>query len=280
MEPSDYQAVAMILDALDEKSLRQTRKEPARCGTDLNRSAVDQLFLRWAGVDLARFLAPFHQGRIHQKITETARLLSVSGPMAEEFPLQSPDRGIQCSLLDLSSRQPQTPGAGMTIRHGRFPSPFGDCLLAESDGAICHLFFPGPERDAVLVNEVRRTWPGAVLLADNTIKDGRRTGQIFTPEGTRRNRPVRLLLAGTSFQLRVWRALLAIPPGAMISYQGLAEALGQPTASRAVASAVAANPISYLIPCHRVIRKSGDIHHYRWGRGRKIAMLGWEARGK
>jgi AraC family transcriptional regulator of adaptative response/methylated-DNA-[protein]-cysteine methyltransferase len=121
-----------------------------------------------------------------------------------------------------------------------------------------------------------QTWPQATIITDNrgctTLVE-----RIFSPAGTESLQPLRLLVSGTTFQLKVWQALCVLPRGAMISYEGLAASMGHPTACRAVASAVAANPVSYLIPCHRVVRKSGEIHHYRWGSSRKKMMLGWEA---
>ena len=101
--------------------------------------------------------------------------------------------------------------------------------------------------------------------------------QIFSPARDKKDKPVHLLLKGTNFQVKVWEALLKIPEGSVVSYNDVAALIEQPTATRAVAGAVAKNPVAYLIPCHRVIRKMGAIHNYRWGASRKKAMIGWEA---
>lgn len=280
MQPSDYQTVAIILNILDEKGRERPTEEMIAEKTGLSRAAVDQLFIRWTGVDLTRFLEPLHTHQTRTTLRETANLLAASKSTAQRLTGRPHGRDIQCSLIVLSSRQRQQRGAGLTIRHGLSPSPFGDCLVAVSGEAICHLSFVVKGQERLHGEELRRNWPQAVLLADDTIKNRPTIQQIFAPIESGGHEALRLLLQGTDFQLRVWQALLTIPRGAMISYQGLAETLGHPSAIRAVASAVAANPIGYLIPCHRVIRKSGDIHHYRWGHGRKIAMLGWEACGK
>jgi AraC family transcriptional regulator of adaptative response/methylated-DNA-[protein]-cysteine methyltransferase len=141
---------------------------------------------------------------------------------------------------------------------------------------ICHLSFVDGEDGLSARAELGQTWPQATIITDNrgctTLVE-----RIFSPAGTESLQPLRLLVSGTTFQLKVWQALCVLPRGAMISYEGLAASMGHPTACRAVASAVAANPVSYLIPCHRVVRKSGEIHHYRWGSSRKKMMLGWEA---
>lgn len=279
MQPSDYQTVAIILNILDEKGRERSTEEIIAEKTGLSRAAVDQLFLRWAGVDLTRFLEPLHAQQTRRTLRETAKLLAASGPAAEKLTGGPPARDIQCSLIIVSSRQRPPRGAGLTIRHGLSPSPFGDCLVAVAVNgeAICHLSFIDKGQERLHCEELRRNWPGAILLADETIREHPAIQSIFAPTKSGCHKPLPLLLQGTAFQLRVWQALLALPQGAMISYQRLAEALGQPAASRAVAGAVAANSIGYLIPCHRVIRKSGDLHHYRWGSVRKKAMLGWEA---
>lgn len=277
MNPSDYQTVAMILSILDEKGRERSTDEIITEKTGLSRSAVDHLFLRWAGADLTRFLEPLHTQQTRRTLRETANLLAASKPAAEWRTDRPQARDIQCSLIVVSFRQRRQRGAGLTIRHGLFPSPFGNCLVAVSGQAICHLSFVEKGQERLHGEELRRNWPRAILLADETIRDRPTVQSIFAPNESGGHEPLHLLLQGTDFQLRVWQALLALPQGAMISYQALAGRLGHPTASRAVAGAVAANPIGYLIPCHRVIRKSGELHHYRWGNIRKKAMLGWEA---
>ena len=165
---------------------------------------------------------------------------------------------------------------GLTITYGLYPSPFGDCLLAMIGREICHFSFVDEGKLQVHLEELRHNWPQATIIADDGQSGRQMVERIFMPAGVESLDPFSLLLKGTAFQIRVWRALLTLPWGAMISYQGLAAYMGHPTACRAVASAIAANPVGYLIPCHRVIRKSGEIRHYRWGSSRKKAMLGWE----
>lgn len=277
MQPSDYQTVEMILNILDINGRKLPPEAAITAKTGLSRAAVDQLFLRWAGVDPTRFLEPLHAHQTRKTLRGTANLLAESKSTAQRLTGRPHGRDIQCSLIVLSSRQRPQRGAGLTIRHGLFPSPFGDCLVAVSGEAICHLSFVEKGQERLHGEELRRNWPLALLLADDTIRDRPAIQSIFAPTKSGDHEPLRLLLQGTTFQLRVWQALLALPQGAMISYQALAGCLGHPTASRAVAGAVAANPVGFLIPCHRVIRKSGELHHYRWGSVRKKAMLGWEA---
>ena len=130
---------------------------------------------------------------------------------------------------------------------------------------------PGPEP----VAELAARWPGATIK-EAPAETGAVVERIFG-EQTANGVPLRLLLSGTNFQVQVWQALLRVPAGEVVSYEELAQALGRPAATRAVASAVAKNPIGYLIPCHRVIRKSGQFGQYHWGSARKKAMVGFEA---
>jgi len=160
------------------------------------------------------------------------------------------------------------------LSYGQAPCPFGLCRIASSPHGICHLSFADRECDPSPIGEIRRLWPQARIAADTT-----RTRPLVNSIFDRNNSvspPPALLLYGTPFQIAVWRALLDIPAGATVSYGGLAASLGRPGASRAVGTAAGANRIAWLIPCHRVLRADGATGGYRWGTGRKRAMLEWE----
>ncbi len=294
----DYRTIEMTMRAFDETMRKfpevETAKEvslgceiAARVG--LNRNDLDSLFERWAGVPLTRFLASLSLSRTRKRLAETRNLLAPfllqesSGTDTSSLP-----EGW-CRVRALPSGQEKGQGPrerseatsqGLTISYGCYPTPFGDCLLAMSGGEICSLSFVEGEEWQSHLEELQRKWPRARILADEGQGGSRMVARIFAPAGVDSPEPVPLLLKGTDFQLGVWQALLALPSGALVSYQDLAVRLGCPTACRAVAGAVAANPVAWLIPCHRVIRKSGEIHHYRWGSSRKKAMLGWEACGQ
>jgi AraC family transcriptional regulator, regulatory protein of adaptative response / methylated-DNA-[protein]-cysteine methyltransferase len=162
-------------------------------------------------------------------------------------------------------------GAGMTLRAGISSSPFGPCLIADSPRGICCLaFFDAADRKAA-ATEVRDFWPLAKVVWDPSHARAL-AGDIFSCGSG-----LRTFVAGTDFQVRVWRALMNIPMGGTISYGELAAIVGNPRAARATGSAVGANPVSFLIPCHRVILGNGATGHYHWGADRKRAMLDWEA---
>jgi AraC family transcriptional regulator of adaptative response/methylated-DNA-[protein]-cysteine methyltransferase len=280
INPSAYPAIAMILDSLDQGHGKPAAKTDIRA-SDLGPSAMDQLFLQWAGVDLRHFLHTLSPDQIRRKLAASADLFSGANPAEQALAGPSHPCAIRCSLIQHSSSrsspQGRHQGAGLTISHGLYPSPFGTCLLAVSGEQICHLSFVDEGQEPACLAELGQRWPQAILIADDTLAHQAKIRQIFAADGDGCPQPLNLLLSGTSFQLQVWQALLALPRGSMISYQGLARYLGHPAATRAVANGVAANPVGWLIPCHRVIRKNGEIHRYRWGSTRKKAMLGWEA---
>jgi AraC family transcriptional regulator of adaptative response/methylated-DNA-[protein]-cysteine methyltransferase len=165
-------------------------------------------------------------------------------------------------------------GRGMAITTGIARSPFGYCLIAESPRGICHLSFFDPGGKTKAIGELCAAWPNAEITWDHEhaakLIDG-----IFPPASPS-TPPLKFFVRGTAFQLRVWRSLLQVPRGACVSYAILAAAAGNPRACRATGSAVGANPVAFLIPCHRVIRSDGTTGQYRWGTVRKSAMLAWE----
>lgn len=167
--------------------------------------------------------------------------------------------------------------AGPDIRYGEIASPFGRCFVAAGPGGVCRLAFLDEGESLVPhENSLQAGWPGAVPAGAAWLAE--LAARIFPPEGAHAAAPPRVLLRGSDFRVRVWRALQAIPAGTLCSYSDVAAAVGAPRAVRAVASAIAANEVGWLVPCHRVIRASGDVGQYRWGAGRKRQMIAWEAR--
>jgi AraC family transcriptional regulator of adaptative response/methylated-DNA-[protein]-cysteine methyltransferase len=165
-------------------------------------------------------------------------------------------------------------GAGLTLHAGSAASPFGPCLIAETTRGICHLAFFDTEDRAQAIAELAAAWPLARLHWDEDHAI-RLTAQIFdSSHGCRQ--PLKVHVRGTAFQLRVWRALLQVPPTTRISYGQLAAAAGKPLAYRATGTALGHNPVAFLIPCHRVTRADGTPGNYRWGSARKRAILAWE----
>jgi AraC family transcriptional regulator of adaptative response/methylated-DNA-[protein]-cysteine methyltransferase len=163
-------------------------------------------------------------------------------------------------------------GEGLEIVYGVHDSPFGRCLIGATSRGVCWLGFVLDDGDEGARDALARRWPGARLRRDDAATAAL-AARVFA--GDAGDRPA-LHLRGTNFQLRVWEALLRIPPGSAVAYGDVARAIGAPESARAVGAAVALNPVAYLVPCHRVIRRTGPFHGYAWGRERKQAMLGWE----
>jgi AraC family transcriptional regulator, regulatory protein of adaptative response / methylated-DNA-[protein]-cysteine methyltransferase len=164
----------------------------------------------------------------------------------------------------------------LQIYYGIHDTPFGKALIATTPRGICNLQFLNLTNKQTPIQILQQSWVNADILCDQNATQAI-CDRIFTSGILNNQKPLTVLVKGTNFQVQVWRSLLKIPFGSMTTYQTLAEAIDRPNAYRAVANAVGANPIGYLIPCHRVIRSSGELGGYRWGIERKAALLGWEA---
>ena len=180
------------------------------------------------------------------------------------------------SLEAASPGELKSGGEGWKMTAGFAESPFGTCFIGESPHGICRIAFVNSDKDNTAMTALQQDWPRAKLRWDDSAAARLATG-IFRRSAPSGARPaLRAFVKGTAFQVRVWRALLQIPCGALVTYGRLASAVGQPAAARAVGTAVGRNPLGYLIPCHRVIRETGALGEYGWGRDRKHAMLSWE----
>jgi AraC family transcriptional regulator of adaptative response/methylated-DNA-[protein]-cysteine methyltransferase len=165
--------------------------------------------------------------------------------------------------------------AGLRIWYGFHSTPFGECLIAMTEGDVCAFAFVTKADRLKQIYALKEDWPDASFSLAQT-KTGSLLRHVFEKKQRKSIKPISLHIKGTPFQLKVWKALMTIPRGAQCTYGDIAKLIDQPTAYRAVGSAVAKNPIGYFIPCHRVIRKQGGIGGYRWGAARKKALLEWE----
>jgi AraC family transcriptional regulator of adaptative response/methylated-DNA-[protein]-cysteine methyltransferase len=273
---TDYDRIAAAIHYLEENYRDQPELDDLAAYLHLSPFHLQRLFTRWAGISPKRFVQYLTAAHAKQLLANAHSVLDT----AYETGLSGPGR-LHDLLVAVEAMTPgefKTRGAGLAIRYGRHATPFGDCILAASERGVCKLsFLEGDGWDAA-IGELRAQWAGAALVKDPAYTQPL-VDLIFPPDHAAPNgrRQVNLLLKGTNFQLKVWEALLRIPAGAAATYEDVAQAIGQPGAARAVGGAVGANNIAYLIPCHRVIRKSGVIQDYRWGATRKKAMLGWES---
>jgi AraC family transcriptional regulator, regulatory protein of adaptative response / methylated-DNA-[protein]-cysteine methyltransferase len=229
-----------------------------------------RLFKRGVGVSPKRFAQALRLGPARKLLTggETP-VLDASLDVGMSGPSRLHDLFVTCDAVtpgDVRRR-----GRGLEIRWGVQPSPFGRVLLAQTAIGVCWLSFGTDETIQSMFGELHATYPEATYIRDDEAT-GKTAASIFGPDQAR----ISLDLHGTNFQIKVWQALLSIPTGTTVSYGEIAARVGNKAASRAVGSAVGANPISLLIPCHRVIQSSGVVHNYRWGVPTKRALLAWE----
>lgn len=227
-----------------------------------------RLFKRWAGTTPKRFLQFLTVEYAKRRLEESGSVLDASLEAGLSGPGRLHDHFV--AIEAMTPGEYKRGGKGLRIGYGFHNSPFGECLLAATSRGVCSLSFVDENRELAL-SGLQKRWPAAVW-EESPAQTEPLAGTIFGDEA-----PVVLHLKGTNFQLNVWRALLSIPEGHLVSYADLARAVGRPRAARAVAGAVAANPVGYLIPCHRVIRQIGALGGYRWGETRKRALIGWEA---
>ncbi|MCA9969397.1 MAG: methylated-DNA--[protein]-cysteine S-methyltransferase [Anaerolineales bacterium] len=273
-QTADYARVARAIQYLAANFRQQPSLDDVAASVHLSKYHFQRLFTRWAGISPSQFLRYLTIEYAKAQLQTAASVLEVSLDAGLSGPGRLHDLFV--TFAAMSPGEFKQHGAGLTVQYGLHPTPFGLCLIATTPRGICALRFADPAAPADLLAELAAEWPQAQLTPapDATAA---LAAQIFDADSWDTARPFPLHLKGTNFQVQVWQALLRIPAGARVSYQDVAAAIGRPTATRAVAAAIARNPVGYLIPCHRVISRVGQAHHYRWGSTRKQAMLGWEA---
>ena len=270
MPNADYARIERAIIFLRANQAQRPSLADAAGHVGLSPAHFQRLFTRWAGVSPKRFQQHETLERAKSLLAEPRSLLEVT----YEAGLTSPSRlhDLFVSLDGVTPGEWRAAGAGVVVRWGVHSSPFGDCLVATTPRGVCGLVFLEDAADARA--ELARRWPLATLIEDPAT-----TAPIASrlETGLGAGEPIRLAPVGTNFQLAVWRALLAVPEGQVVTYEKIAETVCTRRAVRAVGTAVGANPIAVLIPCHRVIRKDGGLGGYRWGAPRKQALLAREA---
>jgi AraC family transcriptional regulator of adaptative response/methylated-DNA-[protein]-cysteine methyltransferase len=268
----DYERIARAIEYLRRHAAEQPDLAAMARHLHLSEHHFQRLFTRWAGVSPKRFLQYLTVEDAKARLASPVSVLDLAGAVGLSGPGRLHDLFV--TLEALSPGEYKSGGAGLAIRYGVHDSPFGPALVAASARGVCGLHFL--DGDGTATAPLRASWPQATLREDRA-GTAPLAGRIFAPLASRPSAPLALLVRGSNFQLKVWRALLELPPGALSTYGAIAKRIRAPTAARAVGSAIGANPIAWLIPCHRVIRESGALSQYRWGVERKAAMLGWEA---
>lgn len=270
--PADYRRVERAIAYLEEHYQDQPPLDEIASHLGLSPYHFQRLFRRWAGISPKRFVQFLTLEHAKGRLAASDSVLDAS----YEAGLSGPGR-LHDLFVNLTSATPgefKRGGQGLRLAWGIAPSPFGTCFAASTARGLTKLAFTESDGTAELA-ELRRTWPQSEIVHDveSALKWA---GKIFAraPEG---GAPLDLFVFGTAYQVRVWEALLRIPLGSVTTYSAIAEAIHCTGAGRAAARAIAANPVAFLIPCHRVILKSGRFGGYRWGERRKRALLAWEA---
>ncbi len=270
----DYRRITKAIQFIEDHFQSQPTLDQIAASVHLSRYHFDRLFKRWAGISPKQFLQFLTLEYTKRQLAEANSLLDTS----LEAGLSGPSRlhDLFVTFEAMTPGEFKKRGRGLGITYGFGPSPFGECLLATTPRGICHLGFVEAERRPEAREVLFQMWPQASFNED-PARIAPIAHRIFHPAPLDNHRPFNLHLKGTNFQINVWKALVRIPAGRVVSYQDIAALIGRPKAFRAAANAIAINPVAYLIPCHRVIAKSGKIHRYRWGTPRKKAIIGWEA---
>jgi AraC family transcriptional regulator of adaptative response/methylated-DNA-[protein]-cysteine methyltransferase len=269
----DYERIERAISFLEENYRRQPTLKDMAHSVNLSEFHFQRLFTRWVGISPKRFTQYLTKEHAKSLLNDAEDLLSATYESGLSGPGRLHDLFIASEAVTPGEYKAR--GRGLAIRYGFHSSPFGRCLVAITERGICNLMFLQDTGQEGALAKLRASWPSAEIEHDAAGTSGI-VESIIALFQKHPSNPIRLYLSGTNFQLKVWEALLNIPPGSVVSYEDISIFIGIPGGSRAVGNAIARNPVPVLIPCHRVIRKSGDFGQYRWGKSRKKAIHGWE----
>ena len=270
MSNDSYQRFADSLAWLSEHYTEQPSLEQIAEPSGLSMHHFQRQFTQWVGVSPKRFVESLSVDHARELLAQGASVLDASLDAGLSSPSRLHDLFIRHEAL--SPGEYKSGGAGLEVVYGLHDTPFGQALLAQCERGLLALAFVEPSEEADSIERMKKRLPRASYTRDQALTAGV-IEQIFSPA---ERGELRLLLAGSPFQIQVWRALLQLPLGMRCSYSNLACAVDSPRASRAVGTAVGANPLALLIPCHRVIRADTGLGGYRWGLQRKLAVQAWE----
>ncbi len=274
---SDYARVEAAIKYIEERAAAQPSLEEVAGSIGLSPYHFQRLFTRWAGVSPKRFLQYITVEAAKRLLDESASVLDAALDVGLSGPSRLHDLFISAEAV--TPGEFKRSGEGLEIRYCIRPTIFGDCLVAASPRGLCALEFldaTDPRAAPAALETLKHRWNKASFVEDPAA--GKAALDLLTPGAALPSiQPLALHLKGSNFQLKVWQALLAIPDGHLVSYGQLAEKIGAPGAARAVGTALGQNPIAFIIPCHRVLRASGEIGGYKWGIERKKAIIAYEA---
>ena len=270
----DYDSVRRAIAFISEHWRTQPTIEAMADAASVTPDELHHLFRRWAGLTPKAFMQALTLDHAKSLLRDSASVLDA----ALDSGLSGPGRlhDLFVTHESMSPGELKNGGAGLTLRYGFHPSPFGTAIVIATPRGLAGLAFSDAGGEQAALADMTRRWPSAAYVQDN---DGTAdlAKRVFDTKMWRPDQPLRVVLIGTDFEVRVWETLLKIPMGRAVSYSDIANKIRSPKASRAVGAAVGRNPVSFVVPCHRALGKSGALTGYHWGITRKQAMLGWEA---
>ncbi len=271
---ADYDVVRRAIAHIRGNWRTQPEIEQIAEAASVTPTELHHLFRRWAGLTPKAFLQALTLDSARNLLRDSASVLDAS----YEVGLSGPGRlhDLFVTHESMSPGEWKAAGEGLTIYYGFHPSVFGTALVMATERGLCGLAFADAGEERESLRDMQSRWPKAKYVEDSA-RTAPMTARIFDKNKWRQDQPLRVVLIGTDFEVRVWETLLRIPMGKATTYSDIANTIGKPKAPRAVGAAVGKNPISFVVPCHRAIGKSGELTGYHWGLTRKRAMLGWEA---
>jgi AraC family transcriptional regulator, regulatory protein of adaptative response / methylated-DNA-[protein]-cysteine methyltransferase len=273
-EGGDYEIVRQVIEKISLDYRDQPSLEVLAASVGQTATGLQKLFTRWAGLSPKGFLQAVTLDHARKLLDSGLPLLETSFEVGMSGPGRLHDLFVAHEAITPGDYK--TRGAGLTIRYGYHLSPFGVALVMVTDRGLAGLSFNDAGSERAAFADMAGRWPNAAYVEDMAAT-APYAARIFDPARWRADQPLRVVMIGTDFQIRVWQALMKIPMGRARTYSSIAAEIGAPRASRAVGAAIGANPVSFVVPCHRAIGKSGALTGYHWGLTRKRAILGWEA---
>jgi len=271
---ADYDVVRRAIAFVSEHWRAQPEIDAIAAAAGVSASDLHRLFRRWAGITPKAFLQALTLDHARRLLRDSASVLDTTFEVGLSGPGRLHDLFVTHEAM--SPGEWKSGGSGLTMSYGFHPSPFGTVLVMTAPRGLAGLAFADPGEEQAALADMKGRWPKADFIEDRA-RTAPLARRIFDSRLWRADRPLRVVLIGTDFEVRVWETLLRIPMGRAMTYSDIAAKLGASKAARAVGAAVGKNPVSFVVPCHRVLGKSGDVTGYHWGLTRKRAMLGWEA---
>ena len=271
---NDYPRIKQAIGYILQNMTQQPGLDEVARHIGLSPFHFQRLFRKWAGVSPKQFLEYLTVEYAKRQLRESNNILDTSHALGLSSPARLHDQFV--TLEAVTPGQYRSGGQGLAITYGVHTCPLGGLFMAISSRGICKVSFMAKDSFKRELLELQQTWPNATLKHDDALIQ-REASTLINAINSENTQPLHLLVKGTNFQVNVWKAMLKIPYGGLVSYLQLAKQAGYPDAIRAASSAVAANPIAFLIPCRRVLRKTGHFGKYHWGEDRKKILVAYEA---